>query len=112
MDNKVTIPRHKRGDSWNGLEIDWTDDNEQPIDLTGYTVKVDFKETANGQPIMRWSTIDGTITVNALGKIRLLGRKINVPAKRYVADVETTSPSDYTQTIVDYAWEIHQDITT
>lgn len=112
MNQPIAIPRHRKGDTWNGMLLTWTDDNNVPIDISsGYVVKCDFKQTANSQKSMSWSTVDGTITVNSIGQIRFLGRKITVPASKYLADVEITDANNDTQTIVDLVWEIHQDIT-
>lgn len=119
-----TIPDFKRGDDWNGMELLIEDSfiNEAnvevffPLDLTGYTVISKFKANPTGIAYFEFTTADGTIAIpNPLdGKILFMPRKINVPAQKYVFDVELTSPAGDVKTIYEegkpFTWEILQDI--
>lgn len=107
----ITIPKHRKGDTWDGMKLTLTDNNNVPINLTNYSAKAQFKQTKNSAVAFEFKTEDNTITLNSIGEIVLVGRKMNVPASKYISDIELVRSDDNTKTISDINWEIYQDIT-
>jgi len=106
------IANHKRGDTWKGMIMTCRDNNLLPVNLTGYTVISSFKDGPSGSLMFEFKTSNNTILipVGTDGKIHFIKRKMDVPAGRYVFDVELTSPTGDVETIVESYWEITQDI--
>lgn len=102
----VVIPAIKRGDFWDGMVV------TIPLDLTGYSIKADFKTSQSNRASFTFSTDDDTIEPTGTnGRIVFVGRKMNYQAQRYISDLELTPPNGETKTILDFIWELKQDIT-
>jgi hypothetical protein len=121
-----SILDHKRGDTWNGMElfIEYpvisANGSEAfvPLNLTGYSVSSKLKTSPTGSSFFEFKTSDGTITIpNPLTGIIVFMpiKKLNLPAQQYMFDVELTSLSGDVTTIYDqsnpFTWKILQDIT-
>ena len=105
---------HKRGDWWDGAFCTIKDPlTGIPLNLTGCTAKSDFKTHENGESYFSFDTADGTLTIPtpADGKIFYKARKMNVPANRYVFDLEITDALGRPTTYATSEWIISQDIT-
>jgi hypothetical protein len=102
---------HKRGDTWNGMVIT-VKKSGIPVNLTGFSVLSCFRKNPNSESLFEFKTSDNTIIIpiGIDGKIQFVGRKIDVPAYRYVFDVQLTSPGGIVETIATSYWEITQDI--
>ena len=105
---------HKRGDWWNGGFF--TIKNKLtglPLNLTGITAKSDFKTHENGEIYFSFDTANGTLTIPIPtdGKIYYKARKMDVPANRYIFDLELTDALGRPTTYVTSEWIITQDIT-
>ncbi len=116
---------HKKGDTWDGIEMFFEDseiiDNEEvftPTDLTGCTFLARFKTQPAGSTIFEFKSADNTITFKdndpSTGRIVFMPRKMDVPAQRYIFDIQMTSASGRVDTIYEtdkeFAWNILQDV--
>ena len=124
MESKNAILDHKRGDTWDGLELYFEDSNVDangietflPINLTGYTFLARFKTSQTGVLVFDFKTENNTITIpNPLdGKIYLMPRKIEVQARTYFFDIQMTDANGLVKTIYEgdklFQWNILQDI--
>jgi hypothetical protein len=112
------IEPHKRGDTWDGIEIEYFEYapdgiTKIPTNLTGVTVLCQFKGNANGFYVFfDFKTSDGTVTIpNPLnGKIILMPKEINVSAAVYSTDVQLTFPSGRVESNLAGSWKIYDDI--
>lgn len=114
-DQTIRIPAHKRGDSWNGgvLFFEQQDVPEiNPVDLTGVSVLIQFRDKPNGRVVFEFKTEDNTVSIpNPLdGKIVLKGRRMTYPECDYYGDVQLTYPGDFVQTRPKLRWQILNDI--
>jgi hypothetical protein len=123
---KNSISNHKKGDTWNGMELFIEDsvistngiETFVPMNLTGYSVSSKLKTSPTGSSFFEFKTSDNTITIpNPLTGIILFMpvKKLNLPAQQYMFDVELISPDGDVTTIYDqsnpFSWKILQDIT-
>jgi len=114
----VGIADHKRGDTWDGMEIIATETNELdvvvPIDLTGVEIVSQFKTSMNDDFVFEFKSTDGTILVPnpESGTMYFDERKMDFPAKLYFFDVQLKFPNGRIQTIVPtHTWTLTQDVT-
>lgn len=107
------IPDHKQGDTWNGGVFEIKNADTTPFNLSGYTVKSDFKTSANGFAVFSFNSTDGTITIPnpANGKIYFMPKIIDVVANDYIFDLQITSAVGIVNTIASGYWRITPDIT-
>jgi hypothetical protein len=107
------IADHKKGDTWDGIEIIANTQEAmgiiEPINLTGATILAEFK-LANGQLAFKFDTSDGSIIVAEplLGKIVFASKKIDYKENTYFFDVQVTYPNGVVETIVPtHSWTIY-----
>lgn len=113
----IRIPNHKRGDSWNGgvFLFEKKDIPElNPIDLTGVSVLIQFRDKPNGRMVFEFKSEDGTAEVLAgpVGKIRMNPRKMTYPEHDYYGDVQITYPGDFVVTRPKLRWRILNDLSS
>lgn len=114
---------HKKGDTWDGIEMFFEDsvmtNNVEvfsPKNLTGYSFTAKFKTSATSAAVFEFKTSDNTITIlnPESGIIILMPRIMNVPAAKYIFDLQMTAPDGRVDTIYgvekDFYWTILQDI--
>jgi hypothetical protein len=111
----IRIPAHKRGDSWNGGIFLFEKEDIpaiNPVDLTGVSVLIQFRDKPNGRVVFEFKTEDGTAEVlePTTGKIRMNPRKMTYPECDYYGDVQITYPGDFVQTRPKLRWQILNDI--
>ncbi len=91
---KLDLPTHYRGDTWAGIpSAFFRDAEENPIDLTGASIRMHVKRTASDRAaLLEWSTDDSSITIpNApAGQYSVFSRIIDLPGRTYEYDVEIT----------------------
>jgi len=105
----------KRGDT---LQFDalWAQGNGDPVDLTGYTAKMQVRpQTENGAPVLDLSTGGSGITLGgASGTILVTAPAATTRAiapGEYVYDLELTSPTGVVTTIVAGTFTLFADVT-
>ena len=106
------IADHKKGDTWDGIEIVATtlDANNvsTPINLTGCTVLAEFR-LANEKFAFKFETANETILIPEplLGKFYFAPKKIDYSANTYYFDVQVSYPDGSVETIVPtHSWTI------
>lgn len=113
----VGIADHKRGDTWDGMQVTATTTNELdvvvPIDLTGVEIISQFKTSIDGTPVFEFKTSDNTISVPdpTLGVFYFVERNMDYPAKMYFFDIQLKYSNGNLETIVPtHTWALVQDI--
>ncbi len=106
-----TIPKHKRGDDWDGLQFN-VKVNGSPLDLTGAIIAADFKfKSKTGQLKKRMVVGTGITITNAIGgTFKMDAFKVDLPVGIYYFDVEINLLGN-TKTRIEGTWEITQDVT-
>ena len=112
-----TIPKHRRGDTWSGINSIGITINGTPIDLSDAQIDMEFREDYDSPVTLKLSTTTSTISVlPSLTAFKVLPQTINVPPATYKYDTQiTTNVSSTTlsavNTYMDGTWEIYFDIT-
>ena len=108
---KKGIEDHKRGDTWDGVEIKITDQNELgaevPVDLTGVQVLAQFK--VDGKVMFELSTEDDSILIPepATGEVFFAPiNEFDQPENLYLFDVNFKFPDGTNRTIKTHSFEI------
>jgi hypothetical protein len=107
------IVDHKVGDTWNGFSFTLEDeDTMSAINLTGYSILIQFRLNNNSIIAFEFKTSDGTITIPnpATGEFIMMPRIMNYAPNTYKFDVQLTSPSGEIETIVSDYWKLVNDI--
>jgi len=114
---KKGIEDHKRGDTWDGIEIEIKEEDENgiktPISLIGAELLAQF--TCKGVVVFEFKTSDNTILVPApeTGIFYLAPRDMNVKADIYYFDIQMIYNDGNKTTIVPtHSWTILQDISS
>jgi hypothetical protein len=114
----IGIADHKRGDTWDGMEVIATETDEfdvvVPIDLTGVEIVSQFKTSINEPFVFEFKSSDGTILVTdpESGTMYFNERNMDFPVKTYFFDIQLKFPNGRVQTIVPtHTWTLIQDIT-
>lgn len=113
----IGISDHKRGDTWDGMEVIATTTNDLdvviPIDLTGVQILAQFKTSIDGLFVFEFKTSDNTILVPnpTTGVFLFAPRNMDFPAKNYFFDIQLIYPNGDIETIVPtHTWALVQDI--
>ena len=102
-----------RSDNFNH-PIVWQDDAGDPIDLTGYTARMQARKTVGGSTILMTATeVDGIALGGGAGTvdIQLDTTKTNISTVDNVYDLEVTSPTSFVTTLIQGAFVVIQDVT-
>ena len=104
----IIIPKHKKGDYWDGMSITVRESNGTPVNLTGYTIRLDFVNNRFIGNVMNFTTVNNTITIPtpSSGKMFFNAREMNVSAFKYLGDLKLINPSGHVKTIANVSWEI------
>lgn len=74
------------------LDMDWTDSDEDPIDLTGYTFKMQVrKKSTSASPVLTIDDDDFTKDANGNLTIEKSSADMNMKGGNYVYDLQATS---------------------
>ena len=107
-----TIPRHRRGDTWDGINTIGISINGVPVNLSGAIVTMEFREDYDSPVALSLSTLTSTISVLPnLSSIKVLPILIDIPPATYKWDLQVTYPSTFVKTYLEGTWEIFFDIT-
>lgn len=125
------IEDHFVGDTWNGMELlleDVEDDGVTvigPVDLTGCSIRSQFRKTAKGSVAFEFKTDNDTIKIvdyveldendvevsrepNCVVQYQPL--KMDFDAASYIFDVEVTFPDGCVKTLFKDGWNLVNDI--
>jgi hypothetical protein len=105
------IPCHRRGDTWGGIASITIRVNGVPVNLTGSSIKMEFRRSIDSPVMLTFSTSDNTIQLLSQSSIRVMPRKIEIPFGTYLYDLQVTYPTGVVRTFVSGEWEITPDIT-
>jgi hypothetical protein len=106
---------HRRGDTFI-REFTFTND-DTPFDLTGWDALLQIRESAS-KPVVLQADMEGVSPfISIIGnddnvlRIEIPAEQIEIPAKRYVWDLELTSPAGVKTTYLEGTFTLVQDIT-
>lgn len=107
------IPSARRGDTWDGISTITIATNGVPVNLTGATVKMEFRQTIDSPVALTLSTDNGGVIIaNAVnGILNIPPRLVELPYQKYLYDLQITFPTGYVRTFLEGTWEIKPDIT-
>ena len=108
------IPRHRRGDTWDGINTLGIKVNGVPVNLSSAQVVMEFRENYDSPVALKLSTATSTISVlSNLSSIRVLPVLIDIPPATYKYDLQVTytAPTTSVKTYLEGTWEIYYDIT-
>lgn len=108
------IPRHRRGDTWDGINTIGIKVNGVPVNLSAAEVSMEFREDYDSPVALKLSTTTSTISVLPnLSSIKVLPVLIDIPPATYKYDLQVTYtvPPTSVKTYLEGAWEIYYDIT-
>jgi hypothetical protein len=105
------IPRHRRGDTWDGINNISITQNGVPVNLTNASVKMEFRQGIDTPVAMTFSTANSGITITSVSSVRVMPRLIEVPFSTYKYDLQVTFSTGVVKTYISGEWPIIADIT-
>lgn len=106
-----TIPRHRRGDTWDGINTIGIKVNGIPVNLSGAQVIIEFREDYDSPVALTLSTLTSTISVLPnLSSVKVLPVLIDIPPTTYKWDLQINYPDTTVKTYLEGTWEIYYDI--
>ncbi len=102
-----------RSDNFNH-QIIWQDDAGVPIDLTGYTAKMQARTKIGSSNVLMTATdTDGIVLGGTAGTIdiQLDPLKTDIATEDNVYDLQVTSPTAFVTTVIQGAFTVIQDVT-
>jgi len=106
------IPRHRRGDTWDGINTIGIKVNGVPVNLSGAQVVMEFREDYDSPIALTLSTLTSTISVLPnLSSVRVLPVLIDIPPATYKWDLQFNYSNTTVKTYLEGTWEIYFDIT-
>jgi hypothetical protein len=78
-----------RGDIFD-VSITYLDENGDPMDFTGYTIKAEVKKSHDSAVFATFQESDGTLEINE-NEIRLLKESFDLPPSAYVWSLRMTN---------------------
>jgi hypothetical protein len=113
MAHTYNIPRHRRGDTWQGFNKIAITIDGAPINLSGCSIKIEFREDYDAPVALTLSTETSTIVIQSgLSSISVPPLIIDIPPGTYNYDLQITNNIVNTiNTYMEGKWEIYYDIT-
>jgi len=110
---KYDIPKHRRGDTWPGINSITIATNGVPVNLTNATIKIDFRRDIDTPVALTLSTTNGDIVITQplQGTFSILPKLIEIPFGTYMYDLQVTFANGVVTTYMEGSWEILADIT-
>jgi hypothetical protein len=117
--SKNYIEDHKIGTTWDGLKILFEEEEElqnnpnetsyMPVDLTGVSVLIQFKEKGRDTVIFEFKTEDNTVTIPnpLLGEIFMESRPMDVPKCEYAFTVKLIFPDGSIKEPIESFWDLY-----
>lgn len=108
-----TIPPHRRGDTWNGINTISFTVSGTPLNFTGANVKMEFRQKTDTPVTFSFSTETSEIQFVDAGNgvIRIMPQIIEVPPSKYYYDLQVIYPNGVTKTYMVGTWTVFADIT-
>lgn len=108
-----TIPAHRRGDTWGGINSIVISTDGTPVNLSGSSIKMQFREDIDAPVILEFSTENSIISLieNLEGALCINPTIIDIPYGVYRYDLQVTYPNGTVKTYINGTWEIVPDIT-
>jgi hypothetical protein len=104
----ITIPKHRKGDWWDGMTITMKSAQGVPVSFVGKNIKVYFfasQFSKNGKVAFTFSTLDNSIVVNG-NKLTFVDKKIDVEPLKYSGVLQVIDSLNRVKTITNVSWEI------
>lgn len=104
-----------RGDTWEVIFQVREDDGVTPIDLTGYTVKIQVRRVPLDPEAPSLDLAIGTgitVATPANGEIAVFAQTSGLVACEYVWDLQLTAPGGRIETLMGGKFTLVQDVTT
>lgn len=110
------IPKHRRGDTWKGIDSIGITINGIPINLSGAQIDMELREDYDAPVALKLSTTTSTISVlPSLTAFKVFPLVINIPPATYKYDIQVTTDANTSlsavNTYMEGNWEIFFDIT-
>ena len=104
-----------KGNDFNGLKLTFYDgvgDAKTVMDLTGFSVVIDFKKSKGLSTIFSFKSSDNTVTIPTPtnGEIFLQPRKMDYAPYTYMADINLISQAGKLHTYTTINWKIEQNV--
>ncbi|WP_431137473.1 hypothetical protein [Psychroserpens mesophilus] len=113
--NTYNFKPQTKGDTFSGIQFTFntsTNDVETPIDLSGATIIMDIKKTYDSPVVKRLESTSGiTITDAENGVVNINSFLVDLPAFKYVYDVEIVFPDTTVKTYIKGTFEVVGDVT-
>lgn len=113
--NNYSITDIVKGNDFNGLKMTFYNGvgtSKTVMDLTGFSVVIDFKKGNGLNAVFSFKSSNNTITIPTPtnGEIYLQPRKMDYPPFYYMADINLISPAGKTHTYTTINWRIVQNV--
>lgn len=107
------IPNQLKGDRFDGLIFTLQDALAAPIDLTGATVKIEFRRGSKTGNLQKRLSIGSGVTMATptLGKIQLDPFIVDFQPSIYYYDVQLTFSATDVRTYIEGSMQVIQDVT-
>jgi len=106
------FPRHRRGDTWDGINSIGISVNGVPVNLSNTIITIELREDYDSPPAFSLSTTTSTISVlPSLSAFTIPAIVIDIPPATYLYDIQITYPTGIIKTYMEGKWEIYFDIT-
>jgi hypothetical protein len=107
------IPKHRRGDTWDGINSIVITSDGSPINLVEASIKIEFREDVDAPVALTLSTEDNTIVVTdaSQGTFTIPPILVDIPFNKYLYDLQVTFANGVVKTYLSGTWEIVADIT-
>ena len=106
------FPRHRRGDTWDGINTIGILVNNVPVNLSGAVITMELREDYDAPPALSLSTTTSTVSVlPSLSAFTIPPIVIDIPPATYLYDIQITYPTGTIKTYMEGKWEIYFDIT-
>jgi len=109
----IKIPEHKTGNTWGGIPSISFVRKGIPINLTGATIKMQVRLSADSPSVLELSNLNGGIIITNApnGQIRIPPKLINIPVGNYKYEIKIHLSNGENKTFVEGTWSITEEIT-
>lgn len=106
------FPRHRRGDTWDGINSIGISVNGVPVNLSGAVISMELREDYDAPAAFSLSTTTSTVSVlPSLSAFTIPPVLIDIPPATYLYDIQITYPTGIIKTYMEGKWEIYFDVT-
>lgn len=106
------FPKHRRGDTWDGINSIGISVNSASVNLSNATITMELRSDYDAPVTFSLSTTTSTIFIlPSLSAFTIPPVLINIPPAIYLYDIQIIYPSGIVKTYMEGKWEIYFDIT-